>query len=249
MTIITTKRNGRLGNQIIRNLAVSFIAKNHDLKVCYSSAELINKLGIELYCGRLVYTSGKVLNDKNYFETLNIEKLEYKLNPNKYFFQTYDITKLIYSHIHSDEVKSNIIKCNPYKERYNNNNDLYLHVRLGDTEKFARKTNPGIEYYKKAINMNKFDNLYISTDAPNHEIIKTLLSTYLNASLIKYNEVNTIQFASTCKNVILSHGSFSAIIGYLSFFSNVYYPKYRIGGKQMWHGDIFSIDGWIEIDL
>ena len=92
MTIITTKRNGRLGNQIIRNLAVSFIAKNHDLKVRYSSAELINKLGIELYCGILVYTSGKVLNDKNYFETLNIEKLEYKLDPNKHFFQTHDIT-------------------------------------------------------------------------------------------------------------------------------------------------------------
>jgi len=39
-------------------------------------------------------------------------------------------------------------------------------------------------------------------------------------------------FASTCKYVVLSYGSFSAIIGYLSFFSHVYYKK--ISDKTAW---------------
>ena len=37
--------------------------------------------------------------------------------------------------------------------------------------------------------------------------------------------VKTIQFGSTCKHIVLSHGSFSAMIGYLGFFSQVYYPN------------------------
>jgi len=45
----TTNNNGRIGNQIIRNLAVSFIAEKTDLKVNYSSNDLIDLLGISLF--------------------------------------------------------------------------------------------------------------------------------------------------------------------------------------------------------
>lgn len=46
---------------------------------------------------------------------------------------------------------------------------------------------------------------------------------------------------------ILSHGSFSAVIGYLSFFSNVYYPEYEL--NKIWYGDMFSIDNWIKLSV
>ena len=59
------------------------------------------------------------------------------------------------------------------------------------------------------------------------------------------DEIRTFQFGSTCKNIILSHGSFSAIIGYLAFYSNIYYPKYDENKK--WYGDMFSINNWIEL--
>ena len=42
----TTSYNGRLGNQIIRNLAVSLIAEKHNLYVNYSNNVLIKQLGI-----------------------------------------------------------------------------------------------------------------------------------------------------------------------------------------------------------
>ena len=244
----STNQNGRLGNQIIRNLAVSFIAKKHDLKVIYYNEKLIKELGIDLYSGSIVHNRNVRLLDDNYFKFLNAKQLQHNFDPNHNFFQKCTIINLIYEYLHTDEVKMNIMECNPYKERYNNNNDLYIHVRLGDIAKI--NLNLGIEYYKKAIEMNHFDHIYISTDTKNHEIIKTLLDTYSNASLVTYKEINTIQFASTCKNIILSHGTFSAIIGYLSYFSTVYYPKYGIGGKRIWHGDgLFSIKDWIQIDL
>ena len=53
---ITTTKNGRLCNQIIRNLALSIIAKQNNLHVIYSNFDNIhNKLGIELFTGNDKY--------------------------------------------------------------------------------------------------------------------------------------------------------------------------------------------------
>jgi hypothetical protein len=148
----------------------------------------------------------------------------------------------LYNYI-QNELKTNIIKSNNFRERYNNNNDCFVHIRLGDTIQW----NPGIDYYLNTLKKITFENLYISTDSRNHQIINKIVDEYPNAQVIEYNEVNTIHFGSTCKYVILSHGSFSAIIGYLSFFSSVYYPEYENG--KIWYGDMFSIDGWNKMKL
>ena len=235
MNITTTENNGRLGNQIIRNLAVSLIAEKHNLKVNYYNKSLIETLGIDLFSGTNHYNITQLLSDSNYFSIYNSEKLNFNLNPNDNYFQTKEITNLLYNYLNNN--KTNIIERNPFKCRYNANNDLFIHVRLTDVSHL----NPGINYYINTIKLINFDNLYISTDDPNHPIIKTLLQ-HPKSKLINYNEINTFQFASTCKHIILSHGSFSAIIGYLSFFSNVYYSEYE--KNKIWYGDMFSINGW-----
>ena len=237
----TTSNNGRLGNQIIRNLAVNILAKKFNLYVNYSSYELINKLGLDLFIGENKYNNFIKLTDENYFDILNNEKLESNLDPNNNFFQTKEITNFLYSYINENEIKNKIIKNNKFNDRYNNNNDCYIHIRLDDAEKF----NPGYKYYKKTLNSIKFDNLYISSDNINHDIIKNLKKDY-NCIILYLNIIDTIKFASTNKYIILSHGSFSAVIGYLSFFSEVRYPKYDI--NKIWYGDMFSIPNWIEYD-
>ena len=71
------------------------------------------------------------------------------------------------------------------------------------------------------------------------------------------NLVEIFKFGSTCKYVVLSYGTFSALIGYISFFSTVYYKKYN--PKHVWdlnakdECDMFrdhstKIGPWIEID-
>jgi hypothetical protein len=239
----STEPNGRLGNQIIRNLAVSLLAKKHNLKVNYYNKDLINKIGIELFSGSNTYTSIQNLTDDNYFNIFNCDNLNYNINPNNNFFQTKEITIFLYNYLHTDEIKNNIIKNNPYKDLYNKNNDLFIHIRLTDVEKF----NPGITYYINAIKNINFDNLYISSDDINNNMIIKILDLYPKAKLINFNEINLFQFASTCKHIILSHGSFSAVIGYLSFFSNIYYPEYEI--HKMWYGDMFSINKWNKLSV
>jgi len=61
----------------------------------------------------------------------------------------------------------------------------------------------------------EYDNIFIATDSPSHDIIQTLFSTYPDSKFVNWDEIDIIQFASTCKNIILSHGSFSAVIGVL----------------------------------
>jgi hypothetical protein len=243
----TTYNNGRLCNQVIRNLAVSFIAKKHNLNVNYANYDLISsQLGIDLFIGTEIYSDTNELNELNYFDIYNASNITYNLNPNNSFFQTPENSIMIRDYLHSDIIKSNIIEKNKFKERYNNNNDIFIHIRLGD----MAHNNPGLNYYLRAIKyikeLNNFDNIYIASDTLTHDIIKKIIEEYPNVNLIDYNEIETIQFGSTCKNIILSHASFSTTIGYLSFYSNVYYSK--IEKDKQWYGDTFSsIKSWTEL--
>lgn len=215
----TTEHNGRLCNQIIRNLALSILAKKYDLYVEYSNYDNINnKLGIELFIGNKKYDKTVVINEKNYMNYFNnniINNANFDFNGR--YFQNEEITTMLYNHLTNN--MKNIIDKNPYKERYNNNNDIFLHIRLTDTKKW----NVGIDYYIHCINSLKYDNIYIGSDNFNDELIIKLKTLYPSVILIDKNPIETIQFGSTCKNIILSHGSFSAVIGYLGFFSNVYF--------------------------
>ena len=242
-TIISSIENGRLGNQVIRSLAVCIIAEKHDLNVTYDNYDFISEqLGIFLYSGKNTYPNTIVLDDNNYFHILNHSELVYNLNPNMNYFQTREISQLINNYLHRHDIKANIISKNPFQDRYNNNNDLYIHIRLTD----ASQWNPGVHYYLNSISKIKYDNIYLSSDDIHHDIIKQIMNLYPQVNIILYDEIRTIQFASTCKHIILSHGSFSATIGNLAFFSNIYYPKFET--NKIWYGDMFSIDGWTKIE-
>ena len=235
----TTLNNGRLGNQIIRNIAVSLLAERHNLHVIYFNHRIIKELGIPLHVGTKKHKQSMLLNDANYISVYHLEQIRSNLKPNDAFFQTKEIIQLIYQYLHRDTVQIHIMEQNPFRERYQRNQDVFIHIRLTDVAHF----NPGIMYYRRAIQSVEYENMYVSTDEPDHKIIKELREAYPALQLIQYDEMKTIQFASTCRHVILSHGSFSAIIGYLSFFSTVYYPTYD--PEKMWYGDMFSIDQWI----
>jgi hypothetical protein len=264
----TSQYNGRLCDEIIRNLAVSKIAEKNDLFVEYNSYEEMKQLGIDLFIGKQKYEKTIPLTDNNYFSIYD-QKIRYNLNPNNDYFQTKEIIHILYKHIQS--VKNTIIEKNPFKIRYQKNNDVCVDIRL-------TQFNPGAQYYLNTLSSLRFDRLYLSTDDPTHPIITQILQKYpraipftsfriaqvvdaesnrsnpfisargagiLNENWYKLDEVQTIQFASTCKYVVLSYGSLSAVIGYLAFFSTVYYCK--LDPTTLSYGDMFSITGWKEI--
>jgi hypothetical protein len=230
---------GRLCNHIFRNLAVSFIAEKCDLRVTYDYKNDIDTLGIPLFSGKTVYNNTITLTTDTYLQIYNVGSLRSNLYiPFDNYFQTREISHLIYKHLRTPIVMTNVIKMNPYEQRYNTNNDIFVHIRLTDVSHL----NPGIKYYINTISKIPHDDLYVASDDLGHPFIHLIHNAFPNMKIICENDVQTIQFGSTCRNIILSHGTFSAMIGYLGYYSNVYYPE--INPAKMWHGDVFSIDGW-----
>ena len=215
---------GRLCNQIIRNLALSVIAEKNNLFVTYSHFDDINnKLGIKLFIGKNIFKETKKVQNRDYLKYYQSKSpIEYNLNFVYDYFQTREISNILYNHLHLN--KMNIQSKNKYRNRYKNNNDIFLHIRLTDTSKWQ----PGINYFEKAINMInvKYNNIYIASDDFNSELVKNVKKKYPKIIFINKDPIETIKFGSTCKFIILSHGTFSAVIGYLAFYSNIYYPGF-----------------------
>jgi hypothetical protein len=160
---------------------------------------------------------------------------------NHSYFQTKDFSNYLYKYYSKPDNQQSIINANKFNERYNNNNDVFIHVRLGD----VTHLNPGFEYYDKALSLITFENGYIASDNFNHEICQSLIKKY-NLKVIDYNEVETIMFGSTCKHIVLTGGSFSYIIGLFGFFSQVYYLK---SNNTWFPAELFYIPYWKEINL
>jgi hypothetical protein len=240
----TVWASGRFCNHLIRNLAVSIIAEKHDLAVDYSYRENANALGIQLFSGTRRHGTMVQLTEDNYFQVLESDHITYDLDPNWRFFQRGDIVRHIRSYLTSQLVKESVMTKNPFSDRYAVNNDAFIHARLTDT----KESNPGLEYYLKALSMVTFNTLYIATDDFNDDIIKGLVNAYPTAEMVHKSDVETIQFGSTCKHVILSHGTFSAMIGLLSYYSDVLYPPHREG--RIWYDPTtFDIPDWRVVEL
>jgi hypothetical protein len=98
-------------------------------------------------------------------------------------FRSYYKTIICFDNDHEIENNCNIIKNNKFFERYDNNNDIFIHIRLGDVTKY----NPGYVYYEKAIKIiNNYSKIYISSDTIEHEICQMLIKNF-NAVPIQLN--------------------------------------------------------------
>jgi len=233
--------DGRFANHFFRNIAMHFIAQNNNIKFKYSYSEEFDKLGIEFFKnGTNTHNENMILNNDNFYNLISENiKINKNIEVSQHMYnQTKDFAHYIKKYIYENDQKNKIIEKNIFNIRYDNNNDVFIHIRLGDVPHL----NPGFTYYDKVLSNLKFEKGYISSDSIGDPICIELIKKY-NLTIFNGDEVHTIMFASTCKNIVLSHGTFSWLIGLLGFYSNIYYPKI----KHIWHGDIFVFPEWNEI--
>lgn len=232
---------GRFANHIFRNLYASFLAELGDVSFVYSYDEQIRALGIPLYRnGKKTYEKTAIIRDE-FFTNLLDKRVDYNIFVDWCSAQNHEFALRIFNYFRTGSIMKSITDSNKYKERYDKNNDVFVHVRLDDASQF----NPGYDYYDAALSICGAQSGYISSDSPNHPMVSVLAAKY-NLKSFEAQEVETIQMASSCKFLVLSHGTFSWLMGALGFFSKVYVPHSRFINK--WCGPIFDMPEWEVID-
>ena len=240
-TINNTSINlgGRFGNILFYNLVADYIARKIDLNFIYKNEQSIQQLGIDLYKGTKTYNDVITLTDENiqFIFKENIKKCNILING---YFQIPLVATYIRNHILLS--KENILKANQWYSISKGNNNLFVHVRLGDIIEFNGQED--YSYYNNTISEITFDKGFISSDNINHSYCQILIKKY-NLTPFEENEVSTIQFGSTCKHIVLSKGTFSWWIGIMAFDSSIWFPEKR--NSKPWHGDIFIFDDWNKV--
>jgi hypothetical protein len=237
--------NGRFGNLFFLNMFLHFFSTKYDLLCNYKYFDKFSQLGIELYIGTKTYNTSLLLTETNFLLFLNNNDIFEPSNiiiHNNIWFQKKEFSLYLQEYFNNTIHKNKIILKNIFKERYNNNNDLFIHFRLGDVESNTTKL---FEHYDNLLNNTHFENGYISSDSINSKYCEYFIKKY-KLIIIDYDEIKTIMFGSTCNNIILSGGTFSWLIGFFAFYSdNIYYPLY----ENPWFGNIFETNSkWICIN-
>lgn len=222
------KKKGRYCNCLIINLIGYILSLKYKIKCSYINPNDYQNIGI-------YFNNSPIINKKNiYLDNKKVEFLLYnKVNLNINFnyilddyFQNVNISKYLCNYITNlnNDISKSIIQNNKYKDNYNNNNDLFIHIRIGDVYD-NKLVIPGIEYYKFIINKCKADNIYLSSDSINNTLIKNLKHLF-DIKIIDYDLYDCILFGSTCKYICMSSGSFSYNIGLFGFHSkNIFFHK------------------------
>ena len=239
---IVTEGPGRFCNQVIRSWFASILAGRLDLAVDYAHGADIRRLGAELFSGSAVLPGEFApASDDALLDFLEgsapppASKLCFR-NDNCYF-QSRRCSARLREWLLSQAER--VRAANPFAARYRNNSEVFLHVRLGDASAFS----PGIDFFRAALARVGPDPAgCISSDSPDHPLILQLVTEFPRLRVVHSDDLPLlILFASTFAHVVLSHGSFSAVIGFLAFDSTVYYAPYNVA----WCGDMFSQPDWV----
>ena len=231
--------NSRFGNLFFINMFLNMMSMKYNLKCSYKHVSQFNKLGIHYFKGTATYDKHLLVTEDNFMYILknNLEPCNLIIT-NNVWFQTNEFCKILYKYFKVEKVRNKIINKNIYNTRYNTNNDLFIHVRLGDVKK---QSYDSFNYVDSMISNIDYDKAYITSDNIEDAFCQKLIHKHKLRVYIS-DEHDTIMFGNTCNNILMSGGTFSWMIGFLAFHSkNIYIPNIT----EKWYGDIFVYDNWI----
>ena len=277
MYLINNGEGGQLGNQFMRNFILYFLVKKYNFKcsVKYYLEKDFQKLGLPFFSSdnnikcegeeKILINAYKCIQKKTKIEDINLKwGIKYFIHERSYYQSIKYAEFMIYNfHKKNNTLIKRIINNNKFKERYDNNKDIFIHIRSGRLFDRIPPIIPCFEYYDYVINSldGKYDNIYVCSDNVNNNIIQRLKEKYeVKIPECNNNKLDVILFGSTCKYVVLSSGSFSFMIGLFSYFTKNIYFSSNTGklGKRMdkrWHPDYYlamdktNFDKFIKIDL
>lgn len=225
---------GRLGNNLFQFFAAYFFSKKHEIPLYINDIGVFYVNGnsnlfkiISKYQTEYIPNNKEtiIINDKNFFEFFENENLpDVNFSFIGYFlFKNFILPK-------REEIKS-ILEI----KYENQNDDVFIHYRLGDIKNSILML--PLEYYTNALELLGNPKGYLSSDTIEHENCQYLINNY-DLNVLDTNPWDTILFAKNFNKLILSEGTFSSLINLLSNSNEVITNSRDLSA---WGGgDIFS---------
>jgi len=224
--MVSIQYSGRLGNNLFQYVAAYIFAKKFGFNI--SSGVVENKFDLPLLNGESIGGNIIDVDDNNFMFLLESETLEQAHYRFVGYYQNRDFILK-----YGPEIKSlfNLTFTEVPKDQ------VFVAYRIGDING-ERQMLP-IEYYQDALRKIGANSGFITSDSPNHPNVIQLANEF---NLLIYNEspIETIDFAKNFNNLVLSEGSFSWWMGFLSSAENIYYNE----RPRFWHGDMFVLPEW-----
>ena len=221
---------GRLGNNLLQYAAAYIFAKKFGFKIYSNEPNCL--FGLPTLMPDSKEDSNLPIidvTDYNFMQLLESEKLE---TAHYRFIHYYQLKEFILKY--RDEIKS--LFCLNYSQM--NENEVFVAYRIGDQEN--RREMLPIEYYREALQKIKPESGYITSDTMSHSNVLQIAKEFNLKFYINNNPSEKINFAKNFNNLVLSEGTFSWWIGFLSRANTIFYNK----RDRFWHGDIFVFDNW-----
>lgn len=217
---------GRLGNRLIQLSCA--VALSHKFKQNIINGMQQDIVNIPLI-NKVQYTKRISVNDNNICEIFSQENLNFDIDLHGFLQKECCIQQFIrYNHF----IETDMIDA------------TFMHVRLGDLIRL-NKVIP-FEYYDEAIKSMNHNHIILSSDTPDHEIIQKLLKKY-DISMFIGDEYATIVKGASCRQKILSQGTFSWWIGFLNNDKTNITTYPSLSKYKPFHEDIFTNRNWMSI--
>lgn len=214
--MIKIRYKGRLGNNMIQYAAGAILAEKTGLSLGTEPEFRDNNFGEAFSLQPIdgVFHDETIkLTDENYFDHhYNPEpNTGYLLNG---FFQD---SRLLCDH---REQILDLYKL-PEPKKSVSSDDVFIACRLGDCLTNHR-TYCSMKYIEDQLitSRDSYDNVYVTSDTIDHTSLVELIKKY-NLTVYQDSPINTILFAAQFNNLILSAGSFSYWMAYLSSAENI----------------------------
>jgi hypothetical protein len=231
--MITINYRGRYCNNLFQLSAANILSKKYNKRIIGNIRSNILKINEPNQISSNKETIN--INDRNFIKYYNNSQLSHNNIILNGFFQ-------------QPEIISEFIKHNEYVTNQDSKDLTFMHIRLGDFVKNGMALD--YDYYELALSEVDTNNFVLSTDDENNDIVKKILDKY-NPTLIKDTPENTILFGASCKNKILSYGTFSWWIGFLGntlhkdTIESTLCPN--MNRRNVFHPKIFPMFDWITL--
>ena len=215
--MIKIQYQGRLGNRMIQYASAHLFACKTGVQLDPNSARLdfIKTFNIRVPQGT-VFEEFIDINESNYFQYLNNTKENTGYNITGY----HQTSEFLCDH---RDFILNLYKCDIQCDSIHKN-DCFVHARIGD---LLNNPNRNMAYFQPdyleqqlETARNTFNTVYISSDSIDYSPLVQLINKY-ELTIYQSDPLDTILFAKNFDNLILSAGSFSYWMAYISEANNI----------------------------